>query len=330
MIHPALAALLLTAASLTLSTSATADLAAAQRLADAGRTQAALSEVERHLNAHPTDPGGRFLRAHLLTRIGRDEEALTLYRQLAAELPRNPEPHNNLAAIFAARGEVEQARQSLLAALATHPSYAAAFDNLQALHGRLASIAYRRALGNGEGKAKQPLELTALSGIHQLAPTRPVVVATAPATHPTTAPKPHASTQPTPTAPPAAAKPSPKDPATDPAQTVLKLVKGWAAAWSAQDVTRYLAHYSDDYRPDGMSHRQWRAQRERRLTKPRAIRVTLKRLSVRVIAADTVHAVFEQSYRADTYHDRVRKRLTLKRLGDGWKIVTEQTLEVLS
>jgi len=317
-----IAALLVAATLFTRSADAAGELDAARRLTDEGRHGAALIEVDRHLKGSPEDAAGRFLRARLLVAVGRVDEAVTLYRRLAADLPGHPEPHNNLATLFAARGEVERARRELLAALATHPSYAAAFDNLQTLHARLASIAYRRALGNGEEESR-PLKLVDLPAIHDLAPTPPLIAAAIPT--PETPARPAADAPTTP-----AAGPAPNEPAADPAREVLHAVKDWAATWSAKDVRGYLAHYSTEYRPEELSREQWRAQRASRLTKPRSIRVTLKNLSVRVLTADTAQVVFEQGYQADNYRDRVSKRLTLKRTADGWKIIEEKTLSVLS
>ena len=329
MTRPSLAAARIIAAIiLTLSLNAAADLDEARRLAERGDTAAALRAVDNHLKASPDDIAGRFLRARLLTDSGRREAAAKLYRELAVELPDRPEPHNNLAALYAEEGEVERAREALLAALATHPSYAATFDNLQALHAHLAGIAYRRALGNGEGAPRAPLRLATLPAIHDLPAPPPVTVAAAepqPAPIPAIKPTP----KPAPVAAPAKPEPKPAKPATDPARGVLDAVKGWASAWSNKDVAGYLAHYAADYRPADMNRRRWVAQRKLRLSKPRTIQVTLKELRVRITGEDSAEALFEQRYRADTYKDRVRKQLTLKRGADGWKIVAEKTLAVL-
>ncbi|GAB6042743.1 L,D-transpeptidase Cds6 family protein [Endothiovibrio diazotrophicus] len=311
---------LIAATLLAASFSAAADLAEARRLADQGRNDAALSAVEHHLREQPEDVAGRFLHARLLAATGHQQEAIRLYRRLADELPHNPEPRNNLAALYAARGEVERARQALLEALATHPSYATAFDNLQTLHARLASIAYRRALGgdDNDGGSSEPLHLTALPAIHDL-PHRPPALVAARIPEGT----------PTPVATPSPQRQPPSNGEEGTIESIRRTVQAWAVAWSAKDVKGYLAHYAGNYRPEELTHAEWSAQRRVRLNKPRHIQVTLKKLQVRLTGPDSAEAVFEQSYNADSYADRVIKQLTLRRSADGWKIVVEQTLSVL-
>ena len=42
--------------------------------------------------------------------------------------------------------------------------------------------------------------------------------------------------------------------ATEPKQVLIDQIKSWASAWSDRDVDRYLAHYSEDFKPrDNMS-----------------------------------------------------------------------------
>ena len=76
-------------------------------------------------------------------------EAKTIFLELTQRQPHLPEPYNNLAAMYAAAGEYEQAIEVLKLALRTHPSHATAFENLTKVYGKLASEAYDRALGRG-------------------------------------------------------------------------------------------------------------------------------------------------------------------------------------
>lgn len=57
-----------------------------------------------------------------------------------------PEPHNNLAALYAARGELDRAREALEDAVRALPSYSLANENLGDIHLRLAERAYQRAV----------------------------------------------------------------------------------------------------------------------------------------------------------------------------------------
>ena len=80
----------------------------ARRLADEGRTADALAALERALQASPSDVRLRFLKGVLLTREGRSTDAIDVFRALSQEFPELPEPHNNLAALHAARGELDR------------------------------------------------------------------------------------------------------------------------------------------------------------------------------------------------------------------------------
>jgi len=73
-------------------------------------------------------------------------EAIRIFEELTRNYPEWPEPHNNLAVLYAARGEEKKAEQALLAALNAHPSYSLVYQNLRALYADMAGRAYRKAL----------------------------------------------------------------------------------------------------------------------------------------------------------------------------------------
>jgi len=56
-----------------------------------------------------------------------------------------PEPHNNLAVLYAQKGELALARDELLLAIATAPDYALAHENLGDVYAQLAAEQYERA-----------------------------------------------------------------------------------------------------------------------------------------------------------------------------------------
>ncbi|NIQ25047.1 MAG: tetratricopeptide repeat protein, partial [Gammaproteobacteria bacterium] len=77
---------------------------------------------------------------------------------LTEDYPQWPEPYNNLAVLYAERGEEKKAEQALLAAMATHPSYALVHKNLEALYAGMAGRAYRKAL-NSDAAVPAPPKL---------------------------------------------------------------------------------------------------------------------------------------------------------------------------
>lgn len=154
----------------------------------------------------------------------------------------------------------------------------------------------------------------------------PAVAATpipAPEPAPTAAAKPLPAPEPAPTA---AAKPLPA-PSED---EVIAMLNNWAADWMSQRVDAYLAAYADDFQPgQGLSYQQWQAQRRKRLSRPESIEVLLGDFEVQFSSNDQARVTAVQYYRSDRYSDTVRKRFQLLLTPDGWKILTEKTIEVL-
>ena len=120
-------------------------LAAARAALRSGDTVAAAAAVERHLALNPKDPRGRFLKGVILTEQNRSSEAFDVFFVLTQDHPEFAEPYNNLAVIYAARGQYERARELLESALRVNPEYATAYENLGDVYARLASQAYEKA-----------------------------------------------------------------------------------------------------------------------------------------------------------------------------------------
>jgi len=109
-----------------------------------------------------------------------------------------------------------------------------------------------------------------------------------------------------------------------------RLVQQWAKAWSAQDVDSYVSFYTDTYAPTGknLTHEQWLAQRQVRLTNKPFINVDVSNFSVNDLEG-RFSVTFVQHYRSNNIDDRIRKRLTFVKNGDDWskaKIINERVL----
>ncbi|MDP2694547.1 MAG: outer membrane protein assembly factor BamE [Gallionella sp.] len=113
----------------------------------------------------------------------------------------------------------------------------------------------------------------------------------------------------------------------DPSTDVLKSVQAWSAAWSAKNVSGYLAAYTPDYKPQGMSRKAWEKQRLERISKPKAIEVELSEISASMQGDSHASVTFTQRYRSDLYRDSTRKTLQLEKVGDAWLIVSEQVVK---
>lgn len=136
------------------------DLDDARKLLRAGDRAAALVKIDKALAAKPTDQDARFLKGVALAEDGRTNEAIEVYQRLTQDAPELPEAHNNLAVLYAARGDLERARQSLDMAIRTNPQYAVAQENLGDVYIQLAARAYERAAQLDSANRSAPRKLT--------------------------------------------------------------------------------------------------------------------------------------------------------------------------
>ena len=111
-----------------------------------GQLAEALQKAELYLEKNPRDPQMRFLKALIQQDSGRTGEAIATYTRLIDEYPELPEPYNNVAALYAAQGQLDKARDALEMAIRTRNSYAIAHENLGDIYARLAINSYGRAL----------------------------------------------------------------------------------------------------------------------------------------------------------------------------------------
>lgn len=105
--------------------------------------------------------------------------------------------------------------------------------------------------------------------------------------------------------------------------SVLQQLDGWAAAWRAKDLPRYMGFYSARFEPMTMSYDEWLAQRRTRVTKPGPIGLTLDSIRTRTLAPDTIETAFDQTYTSLDYSDKMHKVLTWRQESSQWLIQRE-------
>lgn len=132
----------------------------ASDLLKAGKTSDALAELDAALKASPRDAQLRFLYGVTVAGLGRTREAIDVFQQLTEDFPELPEPHNNLAVMLAAAGNLDGARAALESAVRALPGYALAHENLGDVYLRMAVRSWERALALNTSNAALGTRLT--------------------------------------------------------------------------------------------------------------------------------------------------------------------------
>lgn len=288
------------------------------------RYQEALNQINAQLSTRPKDADALFLQAITLTRLERTKEAVASYKKLIDAYPNLPEPRNNLAVLYARLGELQSAEQALQSALNTDPTYAAAHDNLSDLYKTLASIAYNKALNLDNGKQPAAPLGRRLRLIDELRSNKTIPIE---GKSPATVAKTVKAAAPLKTAP----EPLPQPPgATTENEKAAALndiersVRGWANAWSQQDVAGYLNSYSAAFIPPGNIGREtWNEQRRDRIKSPGFIKIEIEQLEIQPLNSQVASITFKQRYQSDRFSENTRKLLLLQLEEGQWRIVQE-------
>jgi len=160
------------------------EMADVGKLVKAGKVSEALNKTNEYLAKRPADPQMRFMKGVLLAEQNKPEEAIGIFTKLTEDYKDLPEPYNNLAVLYAAKGDYERARVTLEKAIRTNPSYMTAYENLGDIYGKMASQAYDKALALGSNSAPVASKLTLLRSFSSSTGAKPVaqeVVAVVPA-----------------------------------------------------------------------------------------------------------------------------------------------------
>ncbi len=301
----------------------------AQALIQQGQSAEALKKLDAHLAKNPQDAEARFARGLALVKLNRSKDAQRVFADLTRDYPQLPEPFNNLAVLYASEGNYEKAREALEAALATHPSYATAHENLGDIYSALAGAAYNRALQLDQSNQLLRRKLALINQM-DAAPETAVAAAPAPAAKPAAV----AAASPATTEAPAAAAPEPAaatkasnsaesvDAATQ--QALEGALTAWAQAWSSQDLSAYFAAYGNAFVPEGgLTREAWETQRRDRISRPKRISVKIVELKFSPVEDGRVRASFQQDYESDAFSDSVSKIIEWTKEDGSWKIARE-------
>jgi tetratricopeptide (TPR) repeat protein len=269
------------------------------------------------LAANPKDAQAMFMKGIILAESGKRDDAIKTFTELTEKYPNLPEPYNNLAVLYADGGQYDKAKKALETAIKTHPSYATAHENLGDIYARMASEAYDKALQLDNGNTRAQSKLSMIKDLFGTGNKTTVAAKAA-----------DSKTTKTGTIRPADKKVEPPKPVADTGadeeQAINDAVNNWAKAWSAKDVDKYLASYSDNFKPaKGESRKAWEETRRDRVSKPASINVELANQKVMLDGSDSAKVTFKQSYRAGGKPIRTDKTLMMKKTNGAWLIEQE-------
>lgn len=287
------------------------------QMAENGQQAAALERINTYLAANPKDAQAMFMKGIILAESGKRDEAIKSFTELTEKYPNLPEPYNNLAVLYADSGQYDKAKKALETAIKTHPSYATAHENLGDIYARMASEAYDKALQLDSGNARAQSKLSLIKDLFGTGNKTTVAAKVV-----------DSKTAKTGTIRPADKKVEPAKPAVDNGaneeQAINDAVNDWAKAWSAKDVDKYLASYTDSFKPTkGESRKTWEETRRERVSKPASINVELANQKVILDGADNAKVSFKQTYRAGGKPIRTDKTLVMKKTNGVWLIDQE-------
>ncbi len=127
------------------------DIEDIDKLYRSGKVDEALARADAAIAAEPRAAQMRFLKGVMLTESKREDEALQVFVALTQDYPELADPYNNLAVIYASKGQLQNALAALHSALRNDPKHRAARENLGDLYLVLAQQAWVEARTESKG-----------------------------------------------------------------------------------------------------------------------------------------------------------------------------------
>ena len=257
------------------------------------------NSIKNNLN----NPELLFYKGIIETNIGKNNQAIDTFRNLTERFPELPEPFNNLAVLYAEKGQYTLAKDILEQAIKTNPSYLTAHINLGDIFTKMASEAYNNAL---EIDKSNNIAITKLSMITQLFNYQPNTKNTK-----IDSIKETDSIKPT------------KLSKAEVSENILKALDSWKTAWENKDMDEYLASYSSSFKyPNNMSKASWEKYRTSRITSKKIINLLLSNKKVK-FNKEKVIVTFTQIYKSGALNQTSNKTLVFIEQEGDWFILEE-------
>jgi len=229
------------------------------------------------------------------------DESIKHYQSLIQENPQVLGYYNNLAVLYARRGDLKSARRILEQGLNAQADVATLYNNLNTVYLEMSRKDYASALRlEIEPRKVNLVKIEATDTAREMSPKVKETIQ-------------------------AVISEVGKDTADQ--EQIINMVQGWASAWSAQEVDLYLSFYSDRFKPEGtQSRKQWAESRRARLKRPSWVSVKVSEFIINSTGQQMTKVIFSQEYRSSNYSDRSKKELLLEYTDNGWQIIQEHSL----
>jgi len=257
------------------------------------------NSIESNLN----NPEILFYRGIMETNLGKTNQAIDTFRDLTERFPELPEPFNNLAVLYAEKGQFRLAKEILEQAIKTNPSYLTAHINLGDIFTKMASEAYNKAL---EIDKSNNIAITKLSMITQLFNYNPNTKNTVIDSIKTKKE-------------PKITKLSKKELE----KRILNSIENWKTAWESKDIESYLNAYSSNFiYPNNMTKSEWEKYRTNRIVPKKIINISISNIKLK-FKKETITATFTQNYKSGRLNQTSNKSLTFVGDDGRWLILEE-------
>ena len=269
-----------------------------------GKYSSAETLVNNDIDNDLNNPELLFYRGIIETNLGKNNKAIDTFRELTERFPELPEPFNNLAVLYAEKGQFRLAKEILEQAIKTNPSYLTAHINLGDIFTKMASEAYNKAL---EIDKTNNVAITKLSMITQLFNYQPN-------TKNTTIKLENTKTE----------TKNIKLSKKEIKENILDAIENWKVAWEAKNMDGYLSSYSPNFNyPNGMTKSQWEKYRTSRIISKKTISISIASIKLRFKKEKKVVATFTQNYKSGKLNQTSNKKLLFSGENDQWLILEE-------
>lgn len=111
---------------------------------------------------------------------------------------------------------------------------------------------------------------------------------------------------------------------------VSDIIKRWSLSWQSKNLEEYFAYYQKGFTSDSFSNNElWKKYRSNNIKGKSSINLDIKDLSITFTINEDEIAIakFTQHYKSESYSDTVTKKITLKKTGSDWKIISEDIVQ---